>query len=149
MEMDKTKLGFSRLRVIHCNNNIILEMCKQVGNDLYLSSQLCKSMLICKQKPLGVIHGPCDKKYVSNYLNRIPNVAVGISNDNYMLLLVKLQYNCETALCHHVVGSEETVKTRRMLHTMRDNLLHNKVYNQITSGSSGEGLEMKGNTFQE
>ena len=47
-------------------------------------------------------------------------------------------------LCHHVVGSEEIVKTRRMLNTMSDNLCHNKLYNQITSGSSGEGLEMKG-----
>jgi hypothetical protein len=26
MEMDDTKLGFSRLRLIHCNNNIILGM---------------------------------------------------------------------------------------------------------------------------
>jgi hypothetical protein len=40
MEMDSTELGFSRLRLIHCNNNFILGMCKQVGNDLYLSSQL-------------------------------------------------------------------------------------------------------------
>jgi malate/lactate dehydrogenase len=31
MEMEETKLGFSRLRLINCNNNIILEMCKQVG----------------------------------------------------------------------------------------------------------------------
>jgi hypothetical protein len=26
MEMDDTKLGFSRLRLIHCNNNIILRV---------------------------------------------------------------------------------------------------------------------------
>ena len=59
MEMEDTKLGFSRLRLIHCNNNIILEMCKQFGNDLYLSSQLCTSMFVGKRQGLDVVHGPC------------------------------------------------------------------------------------------
>ena len=47
-------------------------------------------------------------------------------------------------MCHHVVGTEETVKTRRMLNAINDNLDHNKVFKYITSGSCGEGLEMKG-----
>ena len=46
--------------------------------------------------------------------------------------------------CHHVVGTEETVQTRRMFNTIMDNMYHDEVYNQIISGSSGEGLEMKG-----
>jgi hypothetical protein len=45
---------------------------------------------------------------------------------------------------HHIVGSEETVKTRRMFNTMRDNLSDDNIFNRITSGISGEGLEMKG-----
>jgi hypothetical protein len=48
MEMDDTKLGFSRLRLLHCNKSIIIRMCKQVGNDLYLSSQLCTSLFLGK-----------------------------------------------------------------------------------------------------
>ena len=59
MEMDDTKLGFSRLRLLHCNNNFILGMCKQVGNDLYLSSQLCTSMFLGKCKRANTVHGPC------------------------------------------------------------------------------------------
>jgi hypothetical protein len=46
MEMDETNLGFSRLRLLRCNNVAILKMCKKVGKSLYLSSQLCKSMFI-------------------------------------------------------------------------------------------------------
>ena len=47
-------------------------------------------------------------------------------------------------LCHHIVGSEETVKTKRTFNTIRDNLVCDKTSIQITSGSFGEGLEMKG-----
>jgi hypothetical protein len=44
-----------------------------------------------------------------------------------MVYIVDDNQSRETSLslyryvCHHVVGTEETVKTRRMLHTMRDN----------------------------
>ena len=69
-----------------------------------------------------------------------------------MLLVYIVEYNQSRDIslslyryvCHHVVGSEEAVKTRRMFHTMGDNLFHNEVFSKITSGSSGEGLEMKG-----
>ena len=47
-------------------------------------------------------------------------------------------------VCHHVVGTEETVKTRILLYAIYDNLYHNEVFKHITSGSGGEGLEMKG-----
>jgi tetratricopeptide (TPR) repeat protein len=47
-------------------------------------------------------------------------------------------------LCHHIVGSEETVKTKRTFNTIRDNLSASEKLIQITSGSFGEGLEMKG-----
>ena len=47
-------------------------------------------------------------------------------------------------LCHHIVGSEETVKTKRTFNTIRDNMSVNEMLIQITSGSFGEGLEMEG-----
>jgi hypothetical protein len=47
-------------------------------------------------------------------------------------------------LCHHIVGSEETVKTKRTFNTIKDNMLVSEKFLQITSGSFGEGLEMKG-----
>jgi hypothetical protein len=47
-------------------------------------------------------------------------------------------------MCTHVVGTEETVKTRIMLNAIHDNLFHSKLFKYITSGSRGEGLEMKG-----
>ena len=47
-------------------------------------------------------------------------------------------------LCPHIVGSEETVNTKRTFNSIRDNLTSNEALIQITSGSFGEGLEMKG-----
>jgi hypothetical protein len=47
-------------------------------------------------------------------------------------------------VCRHIVGSEETVKTKRTFNTIRDNLSINENYVKITSGSLGEGLEMLG-----
>jgi hypothetical protein len=38
-------------------------------------------------------------------------------------------------VCHHVVGTEETVRTRRMLNIIRDNLYKSKVFTHITSGN--------------
>jgi len=57
MEMMDTKLGFTHLRLLHCNSNVILKMCTKVGNDLYLSSKLCKSIFM--HKFVEVVHGPC------------------------------------------------------------------------------------------
>ena len=47
-------------------------------------------------------------------------------------------------VCHHIVGSEETVKTKRTFNTIKDNLSSDEDCIQITSGSFGEGLETKG-----
>jgi len=46
--------------------------------------------------------------------------------------------------CRDIVGSEETVKTKRTFNTIRDNLSGSESSIHITSGSFGEGLEMKG-----
>ena len=68
MEMGDTKLGFSHLPLLRCNNNILFKMRKEVENDLYLSSQLCKSMFIGQFKGGDVVHGPClsDKDRVAD-----------------------------------------------------------------------------------
>jgi hypothetical protein len=68
MEMGDTKLGFSHLPLLRCNNNILFKMRKEVENDLYLSSQLCKSMFIGQFKGGDVVHGPClsDKDRVAS-----------------------------------------------------------------------------------
>jgi hypothetical protein len=47
-------------------------------------------------------------------------------------------------VCRHIVGSEETVKTKRTFNTIRDTLSSDENFVHITSGSFGEGLEMKG-----
>ncbi|CAG2196226.1 unnamed protein product [Mytilus edulis] len=47
-------------------------------------------------------------------------------------------------LCHNIVGTEEHVKTIRLMNTVRDNLSSSKSFTCITSGSYGEGLEMRG-----
>jgi hypothetical protein len=47
-------------------------------------------------------------------------------------------------VCHHIVGSEETVKTKRIFNTIKDNVSIYETFIQITSGSFGEGLEMEG-----
>ena len=47
-------------------------------------------------------------------------------------------------VCRHIVGGEKTVNTKRTFNTINDNLSVNEKFIQITSGSFGEGLEMKG-----
>ncbi|XP_071146310.1 uncharacterized protein [Mytilus edulis] len=47
-------------------------------------------------------------------------------------------------LCHNIVGTEDHVKTIRLMNTMRDNLSSNMSFTGITSGSFGEGLQMRG-----
>jgi hypothetical protein len=56
MEMENNKLGFTHQRLLHARNHSILKMCTQVGKDLYLSSQLCKSMFIGKHKGSDDVH---------------------------------------------------------------------------------------------
>ncbi|XP_071139337.1 cyclic GMP-AMP synthase-like receptor 2 [Mytilus edulis] len=50
-------------------------------------------------------------------------------------------------LCQHIVGSEDHVKQIRMMNAVRDNLSSNKEVTIITSGSFGEGLDMRGSDF--
>ena len=59
MEMENNKLGFTHLRLLCSKKIFILEMCAKVGNDFYLSSQLCKSMFIGQSKATSIVHGPC------------------------------------------------------------------------------------------
>ncbi|XP_071147882.1 uncharacterized protein [Mytilus edulis] len=47
-------------------------------------------------------------------------------------------------LCHNIVGTEEHVNTIRLMNTVRDNFSSSKSITCITSGSYGEGLEMRG-----
>ncbi|XP_071173740.1 uncharacterized protein [Mytilus edulis] len=46
-------------------------------------------------------------------------------------------------LCQNIVGSEDHVKTVRLMNTIRDNLFCNDQEALITSGSFGEGLDLK------
>ncbi|CAG2253205.1 unnamed protein product [Mytilus edulis] len=47
-------------------------------------------------------------------------------------------------MCQYIVGTEEHVKRMRMMNTIRDNLSSNDNTLIITSGSFGEGIEMRG-----
>ncbi|XP_071147388.1 uncharacterized protein [Mytilus edulis] len=47
-------------------------------------------------------------------------------------------------LCHNIVGTEDHVNTIILMNTVRDNLSSDKSKTIITSGSYGEGLEMRG-----
>ncbi|XP_063414131.1 uncharacterized protein LOC134696335 [Mytilus trossulus] len=47
-------------------------------------------------------------------------------------------------MCQNIVGSENHVKNLRLMSTARDNMTCNKYIIPITSGSFGEGLEMRG-----
>ncbi|CAC5414218.1 unnamed protein product [Mytilus coruscus] len=46
-------------------------------------------------------------------------------------------------MCQNIVGREEHVKNFRMMNSVRDNLSSDKCWTTITSGSLGEGLDMK------
>ncbi|XP_052076102.1 uncharacterized protein LOC127714141 [Mytilus californianus] len=47
-------------------------------------------------------------------------------------------------MCHHIVGTEDHVKQIRLLNAARDNLTYNESIRTITSGSFGEGLQLRG-----
>ncbi|CAC5387564.1 unnamed protein product [Mytilus coruscus] len=47
-------------------------------------------------------------------------------------------------MCQNIVGTEEHVKSIRMMNSVKDNLASNKTVQTITSGSYGEGIEMRG-----
>ncbi|CAG2244908.1 unnamed protein product [Mytilus edulis] len=47
-------------------------------------------------------------------------------------------------MCQIIVGTEEHVKTIRMMNAVRDDLQSDNEFALITSGSFGEGLEMRG-----
>ncbi|CAG2210587.1 unnamed protein product [Mytilus edulis] len=47
-------------------------------------------------------------------------------------------------LCQKIVGTDKHVKTMRQMNTVRDNLLSKVELNEITSGSYGEGLDLRG-----
>ncbi|CAC5387557.1 unnamed protein product [Mytilus coruscus] len=47
-------------------------------------------------------------------------------------------------LCHNIVGTEDHVKQIRLMNTVKDNLSHSNISAKITSGSFGEGLQMRG-----
>ncbi|XP_052077201.1 uncharacterized protein LOC127715220 [Mytilus californianus] len=47
-------------------------------------------------------------------------------------------------MCNNIVGTEDNVKSLRMINTVRDNLSRNEIETTITSGSFGEGLDMRG-----
>ncbi|CAC5402702.1 unnamed protein product [Mytilus coruscus] len=47
-------------------------------------------------------------------------------------------------MCNNIVGTEDNVKSLRMINTVRDNLSRNEIETPITSGSFGEGLDMRG-----
>jgi hypothetical protein len=60
MDMDDCNLGFTRLRLVQCNNDI-LKWCKQIGHSSYLSNELFKNYLISKFQQKGYphhVHGP-------------------------------------------------------------------------------------------
>ncbi|XP_071124029.1 cyclic GMP-AMP synthase-like receptor 2 [Mytilus edulis] len=47
-------------------------------------------------------------------------------------------------MCQNIVGSENHVKNLRLMNTVRDNMMSETFITVITSGSFGEGLEMRG-----
>ena len=72
MDMDDCNLGFTHLRLLQCNHPQILQCCKQIGNDYYLSNELLKTYLILNSQRPGNpyhVHGPClsDKYNVIDY----------------------------------------------------------------------------------
>lgn len=78
----------------------------------------------------------------------VPNIyhAPLSFTDNIRNDLSRLLYQY---MCQNIVGCQDYVKTNRMIRNVRDNLFNNDVFVCITSGSIGEGLEMKGSDFDE
>ncbi|XP_071147331.1 uncharacterized protein [Mytilus edulis] len=72
------------------------------------------------------------------------SLTVGLKEDHQDTITPNISLALYNYLCHNIVGTEEHVKTVRLMNTVRDNLSSNKSLTWITSGSYGEGLEMRG-----
>ncbi|VDH98713.1 Hypothetical predicted protein, partial [Mytilus galloprovincialis] len=81
-----------------------------------------------------------------NYLNYLEVLCTVI--ESHFIIIDESTQNVSLALyrymCQNIVGSEERIKTIRMMNTVRDNLTRSNIGTIITSGSFGEGLEMRG-----
>ncbi|VDI44530.1 Hypothetical predicted protein [Mytilus galloprovincialis] len=57
MKLDDTQPGFTKLRLVQCNNREILKDCYEAGRDFYISNLLFKQRFL--NDPLSTVHGPC------------------------------------------------------------------------------------------
>ncbi|CAC5425474.1 unnamed protein product [Mytilus coruscus] len=128
MMTEDTKPGFAMLRLISSPHPLIVNFCEIFRRGNYLSNALFKKTFL--NDITSVVHGPCssDMHGRMDLAHCLHNVSLSLYH--YM--------------CKHVVGTENHVKLIRLMNTVCDNLSRDDNRVIITSGSFGEGLEMRG-----
>ncbi|VDI49266.1 cyclic GMP-AMP synthase, partial [Mytilus galloprovincialis] len=111
---------------------------------------LCYALLKIILKDVIDIHSEC-KDLLSSYF--LKTIMFWISGDLPQSIWKPDSINPNTSialyryLCQHIVGTEDHVKQVRLMNAVRDNMQNFKNVTIITSGSFGEGLEMRGSDF--
>ncbi|XP_071147332.1 uncharacterized protein [Mytilus edulis] len=96
----------------------------------------------------AIVHTPLDPEEKCTLLEAVEKKKKTLANIDYLELentsIPNISLALYNYLCQNIVGTEEHVKTVRLMNTVRDNLSSSKSFTCITSGSYGEGLEMRG-----
>ncbi|CAC5425473.1 unnamed protein product [Mytilus coruscus] len=129
MMTEGSKPGFPMLQL---NGSPHPLFCKQCRMDNYLSNVLFKQTFLNELGPF--VHGPCISDIHGRY-----DMAPSLHNLTKDVSVSLYQY-----LCQNIVGTENHVNTIRLMHTVRDNLSSVGKTVNITGGSFGEGLDMRG-----
>ncbi|CAC5414199.1 unnamed protein product [Mytilus coruscus] len=128
LKTEDTKPGFAMLCLISSPSHQMLDSCETYRMDNYLSNALFRKRYLNEASP--VEHGPCisDTDGLTDLAHCLHNISISL-----------YQY-----LCKNIVGSENHVKTLKLMNTVSDNLSSDDIRVSITSGSFGEGLQMIG-----
>ncbi|CAC5406425.1 unnamed protein product [Mytilus coruscus] len=160
METDDVKPGFTQLLLETNVIKTLSEYCEELNGKHYLSSTLFKHDLLDNQDT-HIIHGPCisDKTGLYDYVISLhcktwtsqASQWISRSNSSWPSYNVKQNTDPNTVsfvlyryLWQNIVGTDNHVKTTRLLNTVRDDVICNKRRTTITNGSYGEGLEIRG-----
>ncbi|CAG2252694.1 unnamed protein product [Mytilus edulis] len=134
MDTDGVKPGFTQLRLEYSRHRYVLNVVEE-HNERYLIPNWNTEDAYTLLGIALELHG--DKESARQAFLQSVELSEDIITPNISLALYRY-------LCHNIVGTEEHVNTIRLMNTMRDNLSSSKSFTCITSGSYGEGLEMRG-----
>ncbi|XP_063414859.1 uncharacterized protein LOC134696836 [Mytilus trossulus] len=110
-----------------------------IEQDTYVYKRGIHQIVSCHQSSLKYLNTYCLSVFCGQNAQFIQLNSSRNNTDTKNLSIALYRYMSQT-----IVGSDNHVKNMRLMNTVRDNMTSNKHLVIITSGSFGEGLEMRG-----